>query len=209
MINAELHGRVALVTGATRGVGAAAGQLFAAAGAWVAVNYRTDLHGAKRLVDVIRSAGGRALLVPGDVRTQAGAWTVARYVEHEWAQIDLVLHAAPLLGADETVLDHRPLLAELAPGMHERGWGRIVIFNPADAVTPGPALSGCWSAPGVFVNLVLLPGGDRLAPSLAEAAARAALFLGSGWNLGVTGAVLTINAAVDAQDPVSAPESTP
>ena len=76
MINAELHGRVALVTGATRGVGAAAGQLFAAAGAWVAVNYRTDVHGAKGLVDLIRSAGGRALLVPGDVRTQEGAWTV-------------------------------------------------------------------------------------------------------------------------------------
>jgi NAD(P)-dependent dehydrogenase (short-subunit alcohol dehydrogenase family) len=134
MIDIGLHGRVALVTGAAYGLGRASAALFAAAGAWIAVNYRADIHSAKSLADAIRSDGGRALLAPGDIRTSEGAWTVARYVEHEWGQVDIVLHTAALLGPDELVTDPFPLLSELIPGMHARDWGRVVVVNP-----PGPA----------------------------------------------------------------------
>ncbi len=191
MIDAGLRGRVALVSGATQGVGRAAAQLFAAEGAWIAVNYRTDVHGAKALVDAIRSDGGRALLAPGDVRTPAGAWTVARYVEHEWAQIDILLHTAPLLGPGESAPATTPLLAELAPGMRERGWGRIVVFCPSDMLDRA-ATPTLGAVPQVLANVVCLPGGER--PTwLDEAVARAALFLGSDWNRCLSGMTCTID----------------
>jgi len=193
MINIGLQGRVALVTGAVFGLGRASAELFAAAGAWIAVNYRADIHGAKSLVDTIRSDGGRALLAPGDIRTPEGAWTVARYVEHEWGQIDIVLHTAALLGSDELVTDSFPLLSELIPGMHARDWGRVVVVNP-----PGPAISGHalalqWGAPKVLINAVLLASIDQH-QRLAEAVALALVFFGSGWNSGLTGTTLTIDA---------------
>ena len=192
MIDFGLDRRVALITGASYGLGRVCAELFAAAGAWVAVNYRADVHGAKSLLDAIRSDGGRALLAPGDIRTPEGAWTVARYVEHEWGQIDIVLHTAALLGPDEIVTDLCPLLSELIPGMHARDWGRVVVVNP-----PGPAISAHelalrWGAPKVPINAVLLASIDQ-SQRLAEAVAPAILFFGSSWNSGLTGTTLTID----------------
>jgi NAD(P)-dependent dehydrogenase (short-subunit alcohol dehydrogenase family) len=198
MIDFGLHKRVALVTGAAYGLGRVCAELLAAAGAWVAVNERSDIHGAKSLLDAIRSDGGRALLAPGDIRTPEGAWTVARYVEDEWGQIDIVLHTAALLRSDEFVTDPFPLLSELTPGMHARDWGRVMVVHP-----PGPAVSGHelalrWGAPNVLVNTVLLASMD-LPPRLAEAVAPAILFFGPGWNSGLTGTTLTIDPTDDAQ----------
>jgi NAD(P)-dependent dehydrogenase (short-subunit alcohol dehydrogenase family) len=192
MIDFGLHRRVALVTGAAYGLGRMSAQLFAAAGAWVAVNYRSDIHGAKSLLDAIRSDGGRALLAPGDIRTPEGAWAVARYVEHEWAQIDIVLHTAPLPGPDEIVMDPFPLLSELTPGMRARDWGRVVVVSPPSPAVSGHQLALRWGAPKVLVNTVLLASMD-LPQQLAEAVARAILFFGSGWNSGLTGTILTID----------------
>jgi NAD(P)-dependent dehydrogenase (short-subunit alcohol dehydrogenase family) len=192
MIDIGLHGRVAFVTGAAYGLGRASATLFAAAGAWVAVNYRADVHGAKLLVDAIRSDGGRALLAPGDIRTPEGAWTVARYVEHEWEHIDIVLHTAALLGPDEIVPDLFPLLSELTPGMRARDWGRVVVVNPPGPTVSGHELALRWGAPKVLVNAVLLASIDQ-SERLAEAVARAILFFGSGWNSGLTGTTLTID----------------
>jgi 3-oxoacyl-[acyl-carrier protein] reductase len=190
VIDLGLRGRVTLVTGATEGPGRAAARLFAAQGAWVAINYRANLQAAKSLVDEIRSAGGRALPAPGDVRTAEGAWTLARYIEDEWERIDVLLHAAPLLGRDEIVSDPAPLLAELAQGMKAREWGRIVLFLPAGE--PSPAIPHALPmGPQVLANTILIPPGDQ-SNALDEAAARAALFLGSAWNERVTGAVLDL-----------------
>jgi enoyl-[acyl-carrier-protein] reductase (NADH) len=204
MIDFGLHGRVALVTGATSGLGRVSVELFATAGAWVAVNYRSDIHGAKSLLDAIRSDGGRALLAPGDIRTPEGAWTVARYVEHEWEQIDIVLHTAPLLGPDEIVMDPFPLLSEVTPGMRARDWGRVVVVSPPFPAVPGHQLALRWGAPNVLVNAVLLTSMD-LPQRLAEAVASPILFFGSGWNSGLTGTTLTIDSTDGAQGTAMSP----
>ncbi|HYO49528.1 MAG TPA: SDR family NAD(P)-dependent oxidoreductase [Chloroflexia bacterium] len=188
MIDTGLSGRVALVIGATEGLGRVVARLFAAHGAWVAVCFRTDYQRAKSLVDEIRSDGGRALTVPGDARTSEGAWAAARYVEQEWAQIDVLLHAGGLAGPDEFAADPAPLISELVPGMRGRCWGRAVIFKRADStVASDPYLH--FGGKGLLINTLLVP--EQPQTECIYEAARCALFFGSAWNSGITGTQLT------------------
>jgi 3-oxoacyl-[acyl-carrier protein] reductase len=63
----DLSGHVALVTGASRGIGAAIALVLAGAGAAVAVNYRELASDAEAVVAKIKSSGGRAIAVAADV----------------------------------------------------------------------------------------------------------------------------------------------
>jgi 3-oxoacyl-[acyl-carrier protein] reductase len=67
----DLTGKVAIVTGASKGIGAAIARVFAAAGAAVAVNYATNKTDAGRVVGEIMKAGGKALAVQADVAKRA------------------------------------------------------------------------------------------------------------------------------------------
>ena len=67
MTTGTLHGRIALVTGGSRGIGAAIVRSLAQAGAAVAVNYRERAGEANALVHAIGGAGGRAIAIAADV----------------------------------------------------------------------------------------------------------------------------------------------
>ena len=67
----DLKGKVALVTGASRGIGAATARLLAATGAVVGVNYVTRPELAEQAVKAIHAAGGRAMAVEADVSDKA------------------------------------------------------------------------------------------------------------------------------------------
>jgi 3-oxoacyl-[acyl-carrier protein] reductase len=188
MIDVGLSGRVALVVGATEGLSRVVARLFAAHGAWIAVCFRADYRGAKSLVDEIRSDGGRALAMPGDARTSEGAWAAARYVEQEWAQTDVLLHAGSLAGPDEIASDPAPVISELAPGMRDRRWGRMLVFKAADSMGVSDSYLQ-WGGEGLLINTLLVPG--NAPTSCIDEMARCALFFGSAWNAAMTGAQLS------------------
>lgn len=91
---AELGQRVALVTGASRGIGAATARTLAARGITVALNYLRSADLAERHVREIRQAGGRALAVQADVRELEDVSRLVRTVTAELGSPTLVVNAA-------------------------------------------------------------------------------------------------------------------
>ena len=85
----DLSGKVALVTGASKGIGHALAHGFAAAGAAVVVNYNSDAAGAEDAVARVRAEGGRAIAVQGDISRVADCRALVDSCVREFGRIDV------------------------------------------------------------------------------------------------------------------------
>ena len=96
----DLTPRTALVTGGSRGIGRAAADLLARAGARVAINYRRDEASANAAVQAIRAAGGEAMALAGDVSQPDQARQLVRDVVKAWERLDIVVNNAGIWDED-------------------------------------------------------------------------------------------------------------
>ncbi len=148
----DLTGKVALVTGASRGIGRAIAVALAEAGAAVAVNYRGRDAAAQETCEAIRRCGARALAVKADVSQAPAVAQMHARIEQDLGPVDILVNNAGIVSntplADLTEADWDEMLAvnlksaflvtqQVLAGMRSRGWGRIIMVSSVAAQTGG------------------------------------------------------------------------
>ncbi len=122
--------KTVLITGASRGIGAAAARLFAKNGYTVAVNYRADKTGAEALVAKITADGGDAFAVCADVADCAAVEAMTAQVLERCGQVDVLIHNAGV--AQQALLtDTTPQEWQRMIGVHLDG-----AYHCAHALVP-------------------------------------------------------------------------
>ncbi len=154
--------RVALVTGGSRGIGAAICRALAADGHAVAINYFSRAEAARALADEITAAGGRALAVPGDVSKSAEVAALTDQIARELGPATILINNAALTDS------HKPwfeisedewdtmmavnlkscflCFRALYPGMKSAGWGRVVNISSVHGLRASPFKSAYVAA---------------------------------------------------------------
>jgi 3-oxoacyl-[acyl-carrier protein] reductase len=90
----DLHGKVAVVTGASKGIGAAIAKALSAAGAAVVVNYSSSKDGAERVVAEIAAKGGKAVAIQGDVTKPAEVTRLFDETKKAFGRLDVLVNNA-------------------------------------------------------------------------------------------------------------------
>ncbi len=148
-----LAGRVALVTGASRGIGAATARALAGAGAHVIMTART-VGGLEEVEEAIHAAGGQASLAPLDLLDGGGIDRLGAVVRERFGRLDIAVLNAAMLGsltpvahADPpevaavfalNVLAQQRLIRALDPALRAAPAGRLVALTSSVATAPRP-----------------------------------------------------------------------
>jgi len=144
----ELEGKIAIVTGGTRGIGRAIALDLAANGADIAINYRKSVDLAQELAEIIHGMGRRALVIQADVSSFDDAQAMVEKVLNDFGQVDILVNNAGM-NWDGVVWK-----------MSEEQWDRVIsvdlkgTFNYTRAVTPVFREQGS----GKIVNITSING---------------------------------------------------
>jgi 3-oxoacyl-[acyl-carrier protein] reductase len=155
--------RIALVTGASRGIGRAIAVGLASVGASVVVNYHSRADAAEAVVEAIRAAGGEAISHKADVANDDEVRSMVGAITRTWGPVDVLVNNATVhRGGRIQVLAHEDWDAVLGsalggafhccryvvPGMVEKGWGRIINISSPVALHgyPGDTAYGTAKA---------------------------------------------------------------
>jgi len=113
----SLAGKVALVTGASRGIGHAIALELVRRGANVALNFRADVGHAESAADEIRELGGECLLIQGDVSEKGEAARMVKEVLNKWQRLDILVNNAGIT-RDRSMRK-----------MTDEDWGAVISVN--------------------------------------------------------------------------------
>jgi 3-oxoacyl-[acyl-carrier protein] reductase len=168
-MSTENPSRTALITGASRGLGAAIAFELGTMGANAAINYFNSDKAAEQLCQRIRQAGGHAHAFKADVRKEAEVVRLVTEVGEVFGHIDvLVVNATgpqPFLSIEDQTWDayldqleffvKSPLLLlkEVLPGMKERGFGRVINIGSEVFELGNPRFANYVSAKGAQLGL--------------------------------------------------------
>lgn len=173
----KLKNKVAVVTGASKGIGADIAKGLAAEGAAVVVNYASSKEGADRVVDEIKAAKGKAIAVQADVAKEADVKRLFDETTKAFGQVDILVNNAGIYqfaALDEITEEqfHRMfntnvlglLLATREAARHFNGGGGSVI-NVGSAVTElHPPTSAVYTATKGAVDAITLVLANELGP---------------------------------------------
>jgi NAD(P)-dependent dehydrogenase (short-subunit alcohol dehydrogenase family) len=172
----SLEGRLALVTGASRGIGAATAEALAKAGAHVVLTARTsgDL---EQLEDRIHEAGGSATIAPMDLTQNDAIGRLATAVAERWGRLDLLVLNAAMLGSLSPVaaidgkefgtlltlnlLASQALIAGFDPLLRMSEAGRLVAITSSVGRHPR-AYWGAYGASKAALETLVLAYGEEI-----------------------------------------------
>ena len=156
-----LHGKVALVTGASRGIGAAAAIRLAERGAAVVVNYHQNQEAAQKVLDAIEAGGSRGIIFQADVTQRSQVDSMVKSANDSLGAIDILVnnayfpfHVSPLHEIPwekfQRAIDHElsafyHCVQACLPDMKQKQTGRIVVISTRLAQQPLP-LMGAYAA---------------------------------------------------------------
>lgn len=148
MATGELTGKVALVTGASRGLGRAIALKLSGLGARVAINYLASDAEAAGLAGEIEGMGGEAMLVKANVADAVAVKTMTREVIDRWEKIDILVNNAGIVRDD------------LLPRMADENWDDVLNTNLRGAYlctkfAVRSMMNQCW---GRIINIASLAG---------------------------------------------------
>ena len=154
----DLTGRVALVTGASSGIGAATASVLADLGAIVALGYHQNEEGANQVLDQIMKEGGKALAICADMRRAADISSLVKRATDELGPIDILVNNAGSLV-------QRQAIRELTP---ER-WSEIINLNLTSVMlcSQAVATSMIERKRGAIINIVSIAGRTGGGPGAA------------------------------------------
>ncbi len=160
-----LGGQVAIVTGASRGIGRAIALSLAAAGAAILVNYQSNAQGAADVVALIEGMGGRALAVGADVCVPAEVAELVTAALGQWGRLDMLINNAG-------ITRDAPFAR-----MRDEDWQRVIEIDLTSAFVCTQAVVPTMQAAqyGRIINIASLAGLTGNVGQVNYAAAKAGL----------------------------------